>query len=602
MEPEPEPQAAEPQPKEPEPVEPEPVEPGSQLEESLPAEPELDLTDEEKAPQPEEPLPTNGMPVPVPVTESDDATAGPAVAAQISKAHGKFDLKRIILIATGIFVPPAALVLFWVWKRPKSKVPRIVLTLLLAVYALLWCGGFVSSCSASMEQSRLESLVQADANLDATYEGDGVTIHYPSSWTQFDAGNWGVAYASQTGNRFEYGEAKSVWPALDAAKYNLKYEHGFEQLVSDLTTNLKASTRGMTLDKTSIDVRDNVMVAKTPFVVSDGSSNSCDGTLVVYCDGDGKLGCVEVTRWVKEGNAFFEEDGQTVDNIVDALEFTGSKFAKDPSKDPVTELAVTYDGKTDEGVMLDASNAGIRVSATFEDGSCQDITSGWKVENPAALVAGQDTTVHITYLEGAADLTVHCTTSPITGITASYDGNTEEGATLDAKNAGIKVVATHEDGSTTGISSGEWSLDTPATLAAGQTATVHIAYGDFSTDLSVECTTLTPEQKAQQYKDGAENISYSDLLRNPGDYVGHTIHEQGKVMQALSDGFLVEVTNKGYGIWDDIVVVAWDGEPNVIEKDVVDIWGTYTGSYTYTTAIGAQKTVPSMAAEYVNIN
>jgi hypothetical protein len=118
----------------------------------------------------------------------------------------------------------------------------------------------------------------------------------------------------------------------------------------------------------------------------------------------------------------------------------------------------------------------------------------------------------------------------------------------------------------------------------------------------VECTTLTPEQKAQQYKDGAENISYSDLLRNPGDYVGHTIHEQGKVMQALSDGFLVEVTNKGYGIWDDIVVVAWDGEPNVIEKDVVDIWGTYTGSYTYTTAIGAQKTVPSMAAEYVNIN
>ena len=288
LEPEPEPQAAEPQPKEPEPVEPEPVEPGSQLEESLPAEPELDLTDEEKAPQPEEPLPTNGMPVPVPVTESDDATAGPAVAAQISKAHGKFDLKRIILIATGIFVPPAALVLFWVWKRPKSKVPRIVLTLLLAVYALLWCGGFVSSCSASMEQSRLESLVQADANLDATYEGDGVTIHYPSSWTQFDAGNWGVAYASQTGNRFEYGEAKSVWPALDAAKYNLKYEHGFEQLVSDLTTNLKASTRGMTLDKTSIDVRDNVMVAKTPFVVSDGSSNSCDGTLVVYCDGDGK--------------------------------------------------------------------------------------------------------------------------------------------------------------------------------------------------------------------------------------------------------------------------------------------------------------------------
>lgn len=88
LEPEPEPQAAEPQPKEPEPVEPEPVEPGSQLEESLPAEPELDLTDEEKAPQPEEPLPTNGMPVPVPVTESDDATAGPAVAAQISKAHG----------------------------------------------------------------------------------------------------------------------------------------------------------------------------------------------------------------------------------------------------------------------------------------------------------------------------------------------------------------------------------------------------------------------------------------------------------------------------------------------------------------------------------
>lgn len=185
----------------------------------------------------------------------------------------------------------------------------------------------------------------------------------------------------------------------------------------------------------------------------------------------------------------------------------------------------------------------------------------------------------------------------ITSISADYSGSTDEGTVLNRTNAGITVTATYNDGSTSRLSSSQWSVSEPQTLQAGQTSTITIKAGDATTDLSVQCTSLTEDQ----FKASCEDISYDELLRNPDNYTGHDIHLRGKVFQSVSGTILMEVTQGKYGLWDDITMAYWTGSPNVIEDDIVSMWGTYAGTYTYTTAIGAQKTVPLLYARYVTV-
>lgn len=185
----------------------------------------------------------------------------------------------------------------------------------------------------------------------------------------------------------------------------------------------------------------------------------------------------------------------------------------------------------------------------------------------------------------------------IASIRADYSGNTDEGTVLNRTNTGITVTATYDDGSTSRLSSSQWSVNEPKTLQAGQTSTVTIKAGDATTDLSVQCTSLTEDQ----FKASCEDISYDELLRNPDNYTGHNIHLRGKVFQSVSGTILMNVTQGKYGIWDDITMAYWTGSPNVIENDIVSMWGTYAGTYTYTTTMGAQKTVPLLYARYVTV-
>ena len=187
--------------------------------------------------------------------------------------------------------------------------------------------------------------------------------------------------------------------------------------------------------------------------------------------------------------------------------------------------------------------------------------------------------------------------NPIKSISATYAGDTTEGTTLDDSNSGIKVTATYADSATKVLGDEAWGIANPQTLKAGQTSTVTISAGNVTTNLSVKCTTMTEDQ----YKQSCQSISYDELLRNPDSYKGKDIKLRGKVLQSVDGTLLIYVTQGSYGIWDDITMIAWEGEPNVIEDDIITVWGTYTGTYTYTTALGSDKTVPLLAAKYVSI-
>ena len=147
-----------------------------------------------------------------------------------------------------------------------------------------------------------------------------------------------------------------------------------------------------------------------------------------------------------------------------------------------------------------------------------------------------------------------------------------------------------------------WQIASPVTLVAEQTSTVTITYEGVSTEVSVQCTTLSEAT----YKAQCESISYDELARNDQSYLGRKIKFRGKVIQVMgtdSATMRIEVTEDSYGLWDDVVMVGYDykeGQSKFLEDDIVTFYGEYKGLYSYTSVMGATITVPSCNALYID--
>lgn len=80
------------------------------------------------------------------------------------------------------------------------------------------------------------------------------------------------------------------------------------------------------------------------------------------------------------------------------------------NKEPVLKsISSSYSGGTEAGTILDSSNSGISVTATYDDGSSRNVT-GWTIESPVTLSAGQKSQCTIKYEEQTCTLSVTCTT------------------------------------------------------------------------------------------------------------------------------------------------------------------------------------------------
>lgn len=191
----------------------------------------------------------------------------------------------------------------------------------------------------------------------------------------------------------------------------------------------------------------------------------------------------------------------------------------------------------------------------------------------------------------------------IESITASYEGDTSAGVVLDASNADIKVTATYNDGSTANVKG--FTIATPATLTAEQDSTVTIEYRGLTCDLTVTCTSVSPET----YKASCQNISYDELARNPDSYTGQRVKFTGEIIQVIEDGttatYRINVTQGNYGLWDDTVLVYYrfsDGQSRFLEDDIVTFYGMSGGLHTYESTMGASITIPLVYAEYIDLN
>lgn len=119
--------------------------------------------------------------------------------------------------------------------------------------------------------------------------------------------------------------------------------------------------------------------------------------------------------------------------------------------------------------------------------------------------------------------------------------------------------------------------------------------------------TITPEASEFLFKSGATTPSYDELVKNPlGN--GQAVYFRGKVFQYDTNtgltSMLVYVTPGSYDFWNDAVLVelpSADVGNGIDNNDIVDVWGTPAGPYSYSTRAGGTNTVPTLAAKYVTL-
>lgn len=94
----------------------------------------------------------------------------------------------------------------------------------------------------------------------------------------------------------------------------------------------------------------------------------------------------------------------------DQKQTTNGKETESTKKEKVIKsLSAAYTGSTKAGTVLDVSNMGILVTATYEDGTSGSIER-FTIPQPATLSAEQESSVTIKYGDASCVLTVKCTT------------------------------------------------------------------------------------------------------------------------------------------------------------------------------------------------
>lgn len=109
--------------------------------------------------------------------------------------------------------------------------------------------------------------------------------------------------------------------------------------------------------------------------------------------------------------------------------------------------------------------------------------------------------------------------------------------------------------------------------------------------------------RVANFKASCQSIPYGQLVKNPSKYEGEHVVYEGQIAEVQEDSGVgimrLNVTNDGYGFWDDDVWVDYEGEIDSAEDDVVTIYGTVTGEKSYDTEIGGSRSIPQIEMRYV---
>ena len=116
------------------------------------------------------------------------------------------------------------------------------------------------------------------------------------------------------------------------------------------------------------------------------------------------------------------------------------------------------------------------------------------------------------------------------------------------------------------------------------------------------------EQEKQTFISSCQTYTFEQMARNPDNFKGTNVKLTGEVIQVMegsySNSLRVNITKKGtYSTYyTDTIYVSYTpkaGEDKILEDDIITIYGTAQGDYSYTSTIGASITLPYINAKYI---
>ena len=119
---------------------------------------------------------------------------------------------------------------------------------------------------------------------------------------------------------------------------------------------------------------------------------------------------------------------------------------------------------------------------------------------------------------------------------------------------------------------------------------------------------VTARVSESGFKASSAAISYDELVQNPDALVGRRVTSRARVSRHDSRtrrGFLASITQQQPGLfetWNDEVFLALPDAAlgaGIEDGDIIEFWGTVTGSYEYETAGGLTNRVPAVRVKYL---
>lgn len=129
-----------------------------------------------------------------------------------------------------------------------------------------------------------------------------------------------------------------------------------------------------------------------------------------------------------------------------------------------------------------------------------------------------------------------------------------------------------------------------------------------------EAPTKSEQQLQDEFIKSCQTIDYKTLSRNPDKFKGQHFKFTGKVIQVYEDKntFLrVNVTPEenefadgGY-LWSDTILCTVnlpEDSDRILEDDIIDIYGTCQGLYTYDSVLSSKISLPKIDISYYHIH
>ena len=123
--------------------------------------------------------------------------------------------------------------------------------------------------------------------------------------------------------------------------------------------------------------------------------------------------------------------------------------------------------------------------------------------------------------------------------------------------------------------------------------------------------TARKQQEESEFKASCQTYTFEQMARNPENFKGTNVKVTGEVVQALygtsSVDLRINITKEGTytTYYTDTIYVTYypeEGEDKILEEDIITVYGTSQGDYTYTSTLGTPVTLPLIYGKYIEIN